>query len=87
MAQTGAIRVSDTMIPCRPPIESEIAPSTTDPAKPPKTSEYTPNIAKQIVRISAGAVAASVRKMQMASGDTAALARNCSVTTIQSWGM
>ena len=37
-------------------------------------------MAKQMVRISGGAVAASVRKMQMASGDTAALARNCRVT-------
>ena len=63
------------------------APRSTDPAKPPKTSEYTPNMAKQMVRISGGAVAARVRKMQMASGDTAALARNCRVTTIQSWGM
>ena len=43
-------------------------------------------MAKQMVRISGGAVAASVRKMQMASGDTAALARNCSTTTIQSLG-
>ena len=34
-------------------------------------------MAKQIVRISGGAVAASVMKMQMASGETAALARNC----------
>ena len=34
-------------------------------------------MAKQMVRISGGAVAARVRKMQMASGDTAALARNC----------
>ena len=39
IAQTGAIRVSDTMIPCRPPMESEIAPRTTEPAKPPKTRE------------------------------------------------
>ena len=43
-------------------------------------------MAKQMVRISGGAVAARVRKMQMASGDTAAAARNCRVTTIQSWG-
>ncbi len=44
-------------------------------------------MAKQMVRISAGAVAARVRKMQMARGETAALARNCSVTTIHSSGM
>jgi hypothetical protein len=54
--------------------------------KPPKTSEYTPNMAKQMVRISGGAVAASVRKMQMARGETAALARNCRVTHSHSWG-
>ena len=65
---------------------SDTAPSSTEPVKPPKTSEYTPNMAKQMVRISGGAVAASVRKMQMASGDTAALARNCRVTHSQSWG-
>ena len=57
------------------------------PAKAPKTSEYTPNMAKQMVRISGGAVAARVRKMQMASGDTAALARNWSTTTIHRCGM
>ena len=86
MAQTGKISVSDTTMPCRPPMASDIAPTSTEPAKPPKTSEYTPNMAKQMVRISGGAVAASVRKMQMANGDTAALARNCSVTTSQSCG-
>ena len=84
--QTGKISVSDTMMPCRPPMASDIAPMSTDPAKPPKTSEYTPNMAKQMVRISGGAVAASVRKMQMARGDTAALARNWRTTTIQSLG-
>ena len=74
------------MMPCRPPMASENAPSNTEPVKPPNTSEYTPNIAKQMVRISGGAVAASVRKMQMASGETAAVERNCSVTHSQSWG-
>ena len=73
-------------MPCKPPMASETAPRTTEPAKPPKTSEYTPNMAKQIVRISGGAVAARVRKMQMASGETDALARNWSITHIQSWG-
>ncbi len=65
---------------------SETAPSRTLPVNPPKTSEYTPNMAKQIVRISAGAVAARVRKMQMASGCTAALATVWSATHIQSLG-
>ena len=37
-------------------------------------------MAKQIVRISGGAVAARVRKMQMASGATAALASVCRAT-------
>ncbi len=39
MAQTGKIKVSDTMMPCRPPMASDNAPRTTDPTKPPKTSE------------------------------------------------
>ena len=52
--QTGKMSVSDMMMPCRPPMASDTAPMSTDPAKPPKTSEYTPNMAKQIVRISAG---------------------------------
>ena len=77
---------NETTIPCNPPMASETAPRTTEPANPPKTSEYTPNMAKQIVRISGGAVAARVKKIQMASGDTAALAKNCSTTTIQSLG-
>jgi len=38
-AHTGAISVRAAMIPWRPPMPSEIAPSTTEPAKPPKTSE------------------------------------------------
>ena len=42
---------------------------------------------KQMARISGGAVAARVWKMQMDSGATAALARNWSTTTIHSWGM
>ena len=71
-------------MPCSPPTASETAPSRTEPVKPPKTNEYTPNMAKQMVRISGGAVAASVRKMQMAKGDTAAVARNWSVTHSQS---
>ena len=44
-------------------------------------------MAKQMVRISGGAVAARVRKMQMARGDTAAVARNWRATTIHRWGM
>ena len=38
-AQTGKIRVSATMMPCRPPMASDTAPSSTEPVKPPKTSE------------------------------------------------
>ena len=73
MAQTGAMMVSETTMPCRPPMASDRAPMMTEPAKPPKTSEYTPNMAKQMVRISGGAVAAKVMKMQMARGDTAGI--------------
>ena len=65
---------------------SEMAPRMTLPVKPPKTSEYTPNMAKQMVRISAGAVAARVRKMQMARGWTAALATVWRATHIHSLG-
>ena len=43
-------------------------------------------MAKQMVRISGGAVAARVMKMQMASGETAALASVCRVTAIHSLG-
>ena len=44
-------------------------------------------MAKQMDRISAGAVAASVWKIEMAMGATAALARNCRATTIHRLGM
>ncbi len=44
-------------------------------------------MAKQMERISAGAVAARVWKMQMAMGATAALARNWMSTTNHSLGM
>jgi hypothetical protein len=81
------MRVSATVGPLRKPTASLIAPRSTAPAKPPKTNEYTPNMAKQMVRISGGAVAASVRKMQMASGEIAAVARNWRSTTIHSCGM
>ena len=37
--QTGAMMVSDTTMPCSPPMASETAPRMTEPAKPPKTSE------------------------------------------------
>ena len=39
-----------------------------------------------MVRISGGAVAARVRKMQMASGEMAAVASSWTATTIQSSG-
>ena len=39
-----------------------------------------------MVRISGGAVAASVRKMQMASGEMAAVANSWKATTIHSCG-
>ncbi len=39
MAQTGKINESATMMPCNPPIASDTAPSSTEPVKPPKTSE------------------------------------------------
>ena len=40
-----------------------------------------------MARISGGAVAASVWKIEIDSGAMAALARNCSSTTIHSCGM
>jgi len=39
-----------------------------------------------VVRISGGAVAARVRKMQMANGEMAAVARSWTATTIHRWG-
>ena len=81
MTHTGAMVESETTRPCSPPMASDTAPTITEPAKPPKTREYTPNMAKQIVRISGGAVAAKVMKMQMANGDTAAVARVWSTHT------
>ena len=44
-------------------------------------------MAKQMVRISGGAVAARVRKMQMASGETAGVGQELERTTIHSSGM
>ena len=44
-------------------------------------------MAKQMVRISGGAVAANVWKMATAMGATAALARNWKTTTSHSLGM
>ena len=40
-----------------------------------------------MARISGGAVAARVWKMQIDRGATADCARNCSTTTIHRWGM
>ena len=68
-------------------VASLMAPSRIPPAKPPKTRAYTPKRPKQMARISGGAVAASVWKMQMDNGATAAWARNWRTTTIHRWGM
>ena len=64
-----------------------MAPSRMPPAKPPKTRAYTPNRPKQMARISGGAVAARVWKMQIDRGATADWARNCRTTTIHRCGM